>query len=246
MTRNLKQSKVPQCLTHSLQRRLTSYAVAAGAAGVGTLALAVPWEAVVGYTPAHLVIRPQFDSPGAGYPLDLNGDGLADFQIVNSTFGHGGGALVAPAAHGNLVIGAGIYASALTLGASIGPAGPFAHRAQHATSMARWIDSSGFIYSYGPWKDTLNRYLGFKLVINGEVHFGWARLSIDRNSMFLSGYAYETVANQTIKAGQQAGADEAANIQPAERHGAATNVGATLGTLALGSAGLVAWRKETV
>ena len=226
-----------------LQGRMTSYALAAGAAGVGALALVTPSEAEVVYTPTHLLLRTVNGSDGAGaYKLDVNGDGVVDFELVNSTFGHGGGALISPAVQGNLVVGNGIYASALTAGASIGPSGPFAHRTRAATSMAGWIDSSGSLFSNGPWKNSRNRYLGLKFLINGEVHFGWARLSIRYNTMLLSGYAYETVANQPISAGKQSGGD-AANIAP-EHDGTQVNTGAALGNLALGSAGLVAWRRK--
>ena len=50
-------------------------------------------------------------------------------------------------------------------------------------------------------------YLGLKFMINGEVHYGWARLNetCDKgnNSIRLTGYAYETIPNQGIKAGQK-------------------------------------------
>jgi hypothetical protein len=55
------------------------YALAAGAAGVGVLALAQPVEAKIVYTPAHRVIGPDMK-----YLLDLNHDGLTDFTIANS------------------------------------------------------------------------------------------------------------------------------------------------------------------
>jgi hypothetical protein len=71
----------------SLQSRLTSYALVAGAAGVSALALAAPSEAEVLYSPAHVKLKPVYDGAGLAYPLDLNGDGIADFQLVNSTKG---------------------------------------------------------------------------------------------------------------------------------------------------------------
>jgi hypothetical protein len=97
----------------------------------------------------------------------------------------------------------------------------------------------------GPWKEAHNKYLGLKFEINGEVHFGWARLSVTcftpaAARVLLTGYAYETVANQPILTGKISGtAEESALIRPAASH---SNV--QLGLLALGSAGLVAWRRE--
>jgi len=78
-----------------------------------------------------------------------------------------------------------------------------------------------------------------KFLINGEVHYGWARLSISYNIMQLTGYAYETVANEAIVAGQTSGPDKASSTDPGSPASSAT-----LGWLAQGAAGLVAWRRS--
>jgi hypothetical protein len=169
-------------------------------------------------------------------------DGIPDFDLINSTFGHGGRALVGPANRGNRVLGVSVHASAFEPGASIGPSGPFAHRAngEHGTSMGGWIDSSGSFTHFGQWWDAHNRYLGLKFVINGQYHYGWARLSYDGRMMLLTGYAYETVANTPITAGDEGG-DKAANHALGD---AGAPHAASLGRLAQGAAGLVAWRRD--
>src|SRR5215831_893143 len=65
-------------LSNSLHHRLNSYALAAGAAGVGVLAVAQPADAKIVYTPAHVVV-------GRTLPLDLNHDGIVDFTILVSS-----------------------------------------------------------------------------------------------------------------------------------------------------------------
>jgi len=55
------------------------YALAAGAAGVGLLALAPAAEAKIIYTPAHRVITPKHS-----FNIDFNHDGITDFKIANS------------------------------------------------------------------------------------------------------------------------------------------------------------------
>ena len=235
MKQHVRRFKTPSNLSPSSQRRLSSYALAATAAGVGALALATPSEAEIVYTPANVRIP-------ARLKLDLNNDGIADFELMSTSFGHGGGQLVAPVVHGNKVVGFGSYASALVPGVTVGSGGPFAHRAQ-GTFMANWIESSGVISSFGPWRNTRNRYLGFKFLINGAVHFGWARLSVDTNHMLLTGYAYETVANKAIVAGKTSGGDETSRGNPADP-GSQVASSATLGRLAQGAAGLFAWRRD--
>src|SRR5262245_26021699 len=61
-------------LNSLLDKKLLAYASAAGAAGVGLLALAQPAEATVVFKSAHLKIGPQSF-------LDLDGDGVKDFEF---------------------------------------------------------------------------------------------------------------------------------------------------------------------
>src|SRR5580692_10290041 len=69
-------------LRDCVQRQLNSYALAAGAAGVGMLALAQPAEAKIVYTAAHIPIVQN----GGPVELDLNHDGINDFQFSNTYY----------------------------------------------------------------------------------------------------------------------------------------------------------------
>jgi len=88
----------------------------------------------------------------------------------------------------------------------------------------------------GAWDNVANRYLGLKFKINGKFHYGWARLSVKflkdqfDISTILTGYAYETVPNKPIIAGQTKGPD----ISAAQS--------ARLGHLAAGASAIPAWR----
>jgi hypothetical protein len=59
----------------------------------------------------------------------------------------------------------------------------------------------------GPWTNGVSgkgfkaHYLGLKLLINGKFHYGWAR--VDSTDSVLTGYAYETVHDRPIVAGQE-------------------------------------------
>jgi hypothetical protein len=120
--------KSPSNLSDSLQQRLSMYALAASATGVGVLALAQPAEARIVYKATHVVV-----GRNGRYKLALNHDKIADFILVN-TYGcntdYCVDALSAIAARGDGVEGAkGFlsipYASALQRGALIGPHQPF-------------------------------------------------------------------------------------------------------------------------
>jgi hypothetical protein len=99
-----------------------------------------------------------------------------------------------------------------------------------------------------PWDNVRDRYLGLVFEIQGKNHFGWARLSVQFSSRQntwraqLTGYAYETVADRPIKAGQiQEQGDAAAGLNVPAPDPAQI---ASLGGLALGADGIALWRRE--
>jgi hypothetical protein len=233
-------------LSDSLQRRLNTYASAASAAGVSVLALAGASEAKVVYTPTHQGMLPRLP-----LYIDLNHDGIRDFALRSSYYIGSSSfkaALNASSAdHGvkNAIagrrMGSGYFlsvASALAAGDHIGPRRQFP---VHRPVLAQELFSKGRSSQYsdsGPWagkgKGVTNRYLGLKFVVDGKVHYGWARISVsiahhreynDVNAT-LTGYAYETTPNKAILAG-----DTGAANAPSVQHDPAASV---LGSLALG------------
>jgi hypothetical protein len=209
------------------------YALAASAAGVGLLSLAQPAQAKVVYTPANQVI-----GQNGVYNLDLNHDGTVDFLVQQWNYRNwaSNNQLLADAAVGNAVQqGSRRFAAALSAGASIGPAQNFIAGDSNGEVMlsVTHFTTGGTSYVHGFWKNVRNRYLGLKFKINGETHYGWARLSVVRQAFHfkatLTGYAYETTPNTAIKAGQTSGgAAESANFFDHARN-------KSLGELALGA-----------
>lgn len=214
----------------SFQKRLNTYALAATAAGIGALASA-PADAEIVYTPAHVVIK--VDDV---YNLDLNQDGITDFFLKNvnrcntdQCFYN----LFEKAQHGNAAMGTlafsgfPLFASALSAGAKIGPRQTFYKKVGW---LATFYVGGGGYSSHGKWDNVKKRYLGLRFKINGEVHFGWARLNVQvlthpvRIIGTLTGYAYETDIDKAILAGQMTDA-------------ASTPAPTTLGHLALGAQG---------
>ena len=213
-------------ISDSLNRQLNTYALVASAAGVSVLALARASEAKVVYTETHQVTH-------TGFPLyiDLNHDGIKDF-VLRTTYYVGISCFEGLNASGyrnmnNAVAGRRFSrssyffsaASALPAGARIGPERKFP---VHHPFMALELfnrDRTSQYSDVGPWvgkgNGVRNRYLGLKFVIHGKVHYGWARLSVtlghhrqyDDVSGTLTGYAYETVPNKPIIAGQITGPD---------------------------------------
>jgi hypothetical protein len=213
----LMKSKSPRArvtLSPSIDQRLTSYALAASAAGVGVLALTMPAEGRIIYTPAHHVI-----THGGSFSLDVNHDGVIDFTLRDRSFTRSMSTFISmlsaiPAA-GNGIDGwtavqRGLsntqmqhYAFALKAGVRIGGAQYFVGQ-----KIASVSAGPGGGYYDGSWVNVKNRYLGLQFKINGAVHYGWARLNVQvqnqRVTGTLTGYAYETLADKSIVVGQTA------------------------------------------
>ena len=145
--------------------------------------------------------------------------------------------LVRPTAGNGVLVGS-RWAPPLPAGKNIGPGkmfSAFGTMERCSTSVGRGP------YSSGPWRDVKSRYLGLSISVSGQTYYGWARLSVHLDpklctaSAVLTGYAYETVPGKPIAAGQTSGPDEVSKSERPQ---------STLGALALGSTGLVAWRRE--
>jgi hypothetical protein len=241
-------------LSESLLNRLNLYALGATAAGVGMLACAQTVEAKIVYTPAHVSIT------GGMIPLDLNHDGKADFYFqtsTNATSFAGSKNLAITRYYGpasNAVVAPGRRAIALKAGERIGPLRKFQARANLATVVRHSQSGNTTFKWYGQWgnhgKGLKNRYLGLRFVINGQLHFGWARVSVfiyGRDFSpppLLTGYAYETVPQKPIVAGETKGGDEASVEASSVALPIPGSRPATLGLLAMGARGVNIWRRE--
>jgi len=239
--------KTPAKLSSSLHRQLNAYALTASAAGMGALALPRAAQAKIIYTPA--------DQSVPFIALDLNHDGIADFAITASVLNTTNGAGYAMQAYGlvgpNGIVqahyGQPTYLAALHDGARIGAnafifGGPMAR-----TNVSNTNHQKHF---FGPWANhgqgVKNRYLGFKFLIQGEVHYGWARLNVRPGTAYgtLTGYAYETIPNKAIIAGKTHGTDDGSIEQPDSATLGVPEPG-SLGRLAQGASSFQPWRKES-
>jgi len=220
-----------------LDKKLAAYVTAATAAGVAMLA-APDAAAEIRYTPVHILV-----ASGATYWIDLNHDGMNDFGLYRHQIVVGNSTLLAvPGDVGNEVVqatgGRSDSAAALMVGAAIGPNQKFASRTSYAYGgffMAFAGLSASQTFFKGPWKDQTNKYLGLKFFVNGELHYGWARMTVTHNLKLtaLTGFAYETEPNKPIRAGNESGSNDESAGRPLPS-GSEIFEPATLGMLAVG------------
>ena len=225
-------------LSESVRQQLNLYALAASATGVGMLALAQSAEGRIVYTPAHIKLTPNHK-----FRLDLNHDGIKDFELDDIASGSSAFLEIHPLRRGNALApgitdcNPSVAVGALQAGVLIGK-GQF-----YATlyCMAQKISEG----SFGSWPGVTNRYLGLQFVIKGKKHFGWARLSVSRGPYVaaLTGYAYETMPKKPIIAGKTTGPDDG-SAEESSATPMPTLEPATLGALAMGAPGVSIWRRK--
>jgi len=235
---NASRPTVP--LNSKLNQHLAAYVAAASAAGVAVLAAAPQAEAKVVYTPAHTFIN-------GSTTIDLNHDGTADFMLGFHELSKAIVLAVAPEVKGNEILMKGEVAAGI-FGQPVGPGEKFAA----STGGYGWMlmadaGSYSVTWFFGPWANTTNRYLGFKFLINGQAHYGWARLSVgnylhSETAVVLTGYAYETEPNTKIIDGYLTDGTSD-NLTPTDLLAPAPQP-AGLGMLARGADALAIWRRE--
>ncbi len=182
-----------------LERNLAFYTLAAAA----TLSAGHQAQAEVVFTPSNLKFT------GSPIYLDIDNDGAFDFVMwsrysgCTSTFRCSGSWGVARA--GSASPKNGVAANrrtgdeaALIRGNNIGrPQDDF------GGGVMGGFSQSG---DFGSWSNVTDRYLGIRLIIDGEVHYGWIGFLQTRDFQAkFSGWAYETEPNTSIRAGQRTG-----------------------------------------
>lgn len=73
--------------------------------------------------------------------------------------------------------------------------------------------SSSSPCSYGNWCDETDKFLGLRFIVNGNTHYGWARLdAVFTNGWTVKDFAYNTIPDASIEAGQQTLSIESNNL----------------------------------
>lgn len=206
------------------------YTLAAGA----TIACSLPANAEVLFTRSNAVVT---GNSGA-LAIDMDHDGVTDFTLSEgyvfggtSTYGELSWALELNGAPPNQVGIRRTAAAALKKGELIGSGD---HNFSPFGVMAEVSVSDGSTAGY--FFHCFNRYIGVKLVINGEVHYGWVGFrSVQDFVATLGGWAYETQLDTPIRAGDMGtlGTESIDLTQPT-----------SLGMLAKGHSAAQNWRSR--
>ncbi len=177
------------------------------------MALTPAATAEVVYTPADITFTHGM------LEIDLNHDGITDFKVHNYATGYSSFYTVrltvsegSPEASAEVIgrkvaIQGSAWAAPFTFPIGEDSPKPFISPSPPALMALEGCEIGYCFPIGGPWRNATRRYLGLRFSINGEVHYGWARFSVQHGYFFigakLSGYAYETEPNKTILAGDR-------------------------------------------
>ncbi len=169
------------------------------------------------------------------YLLDLNNDGLADFKFrCNSFFNNGS----YNNSHGFIADGNNYNQNQMEgiLFGGFSPRVYVLNQNDTISSGKSWLEnshvellyfkewndwhdgSSSGTVSIGYWKNKVNRYVGLKLMEGADTLYGWARLDVlNYKFVIVKDYAYDSIPNEPIHAGDTGGFPVSAQTSVLER-----------------------------
>ena len=249
----------------TLEWKVASYSMV-GAAGLSILSATNATAAVV-YTSVREMGEGQ-----AGHEafarIDLNHDGITDFEIVGifdsvegSQVYYRDARVYGLTPSGNKMAVVSSYpvipsAKALSLGREVGPRLKFSSGHNYGIRLAGFVSlGAGPQSAAGQFYNQRNKFIALKLSLDGETYYGWARISTqevgNKLSFELIDYAYQSTPNLPILAGQGIPKPATASVDSTTAMPELDLLApgpeemghpAALGLLAYGSEALPAWR----
>jgi len=195
-------------------KKTTSSKLSKKLAKYGALTAAIAGVADASGQIIYTDITPDFSGGiGSSTFLDLDNNGTNDFQIIHD----GGDDLdIVPVNNANNNVLGSIGYSYSYYGSFYGYAYPFVLNNTAVISSANSWNNFGYnnigVNSLnfgncidGNWCDITDGYLGLRFDIAGSTHYGWARLDVSQSGdiWVVKDYAYNSVANEAITAGEQ-------------------------------------------
>ena len=188
-----------------LQKKLSAFIVTA-------MMFSASANAQIVYTdvnPDYVISIPVVNPIPTDYNIDLNNDGISDYKI-SCLFGF------APCRFRQYV--SYVKVSALNTNAvvAVGTTNPLAMNFNDGILSGLAFSTSGYLRyvsggycgstTLGVWPNSLDRYLGLKLIVGANTYYGWVRIQVSVGvnpfSCTIKDYAYNSISNQSLLAGE--------------------------------------------
>ncbi|MGL2964235.1 T9SS type A sorting domain-containing protein [Flavobacterium sp. RSB2_4_14] len=152
----------------------------------------------------------------SAHALDINNDGITDVTLTaNVTSSSRAVWLSTPAGSESLMCCPILLAKAINSNVSIGPdaSGTGGSWTNNIKAILRQVPITNTRpwganpIPFGEWSNTTDRYFAIRFLIDGNRYYGWVRTSVGLagNSFTIRDYAYNSVPNQSILAGDTGG-----------------------------------------
>jgi hypothetical protein len=161
------------------------------------------------------------------YKLDLNNDGIVDFEFDRSdtiacndywsgALGHATILSLKPTGSGSAIMASGTnLALALDSIMAISANSPWTTTPQELLYGTTSASGHCLVLARGYWMTVTDKYAGLKFIKDNQAYYGWARLSCSYHralpparplllpgQLILKDYAFNSIPNQPIRAGQ--------------------------------------------
>jgi hypothetical protein len=158
------------------------------------------------------------------YYLDLNKDGIVDFEIYNYSYVSASSSYRANyiSANGsNEILATNTFFSSYNFPAAIA----LNSGENIEVNPGFWSTSgilfgegtySGYSNKVGKWQGAVDKYVGLKFKVDNNTHYGWARLDVanDGSSFTIKDFAYEMSPDKKIIAGMKvSGIEDTPNLE---------------------------------
>jgi hypothetical protein len=181
--------------SENLAKRLAKY---------GALSIAIAGIADANGQIVFTDVDPDFSGGnGTSYELDMDNDMVSDFGIIGSNAPAVGVYGVLPSNSWVGSIQTYRYPFALNSGAVISSAQTIWYGGVSNVGTLNYVSCYGGVGGSN-WCGVNDKFLGLRFQIDGETHYGWAKLdvSLSGDSFTIKEYAYNEVAGESIVAGQ--------------------------------------------
>lgn len=156
-------------------------------------------------------IEPDYTGKNIGdsYDLDLNNDKIVDFIIGNSLYENWNWLGISAVRNDGIISVEPWYTHTVPIKADSEISSPVdPNVGQHYTTASIiaiegcFENQEGLGCSYD-WAGKYDRYIGLRITINGQMHFGWVRMEVTNVTQWtIKDYAYNATPDSPILAGQ--------------------------------------------
>jgi len=133
--------------------------------------------------------------------IDVNNDGIFDLKLVLTKLGANRSVKATPL-NGSAIMRNTQLPSKLFRNDSINPTSNWSNTANQTLSAVSYGGPLGNLNYSGNWSPVIDGFLGIRIVSGSETKYGWIRLNVGTSAYTYKEFAYNSISDQALLAGQ--------------------------------------------